>query len=148
MGKLQRRTLKMVKPAPRSAVGVSEEALAEALRESCGIQTAAGRMVGLSQSGVSRRIGNSEYLQEVIAEIREEILDICEDELFKKIKGGNLTALIYYTKCFGRSRGYLEKAELDVKQVAGGVLVVPGMAESNEQWLNMVAENETKKQED
>ena len=148
MAKIKRRKLPKKPDPPRSAVGVSEEKIAEALEASCGIQTTAAKMIGLTQSGVSRRISTSPYLQQVIHEIREEILDICETELFKKIRSGNLTALIYYTKCFGKQRGYLEKAELDVRPVGdGGVLVVPGMAKSTEQWTEMFEKTQTEAQE-
>ena len=130
---LNRRKIKKRKPANMI---VTEQVLAAALKASAGIQTKAAQMLGISQSAVSQRVSGSEYLKNIYQEIREEMLDLAESELLKKLREGHLTAIIFYLKCIGKSRGYTEKAELDVNQRhTGGVLVVPGVASSSEEWV-------------
>jgi hypothetical protein len=128
--KLTRRRRKQKTKTP-----TSEEGLAEALKNSCGLQASAGRMVGISQSAVSQRISSSPYLQGVVKEVKEQFLDICETELRKHIYKGNLVALIFYLKTQGKHRGFNEKQELEIDaNIRGGVLLVPGMASSSEAW--------------
>lgn len=130
------------RPKPKPQIRTSEEALAEALRNSCGLQAVAGKMCNISQSAVSQRIKNSSHLQEVVTEVKEQFLDICESELRKHIYRGNLVALIFYLKTQGKARGYSERQEIDVNaNIKGGVLVVPGVASSTEEWLERWKEN-------
>lgn len=49
-----------------------------------------------------------------IDELSEIVHDMVENELFNQIKGGNTTSTIFYMKCKMRSRGYIEKSEMDV----------------------------------
>ena len=131
--KLRRRKLKPQKELVRV---VSEDDLAQALINSGGLQAVAGKMVNISQSAVSQRIKNSPHLQEVVTQVKNELLDIAESELRKHIYRGNLVACIFYLKTVGKERGYNEKSELDINaNIKGGVLLVPGMAASAEDWL-------------
>ena len=139
---LKRRKIKLPKKAimkkqdvrPKTWV-VTEQDLAEALRNSCGLQSTAGKLLGISQPAVSQRIKNSTYLQKVVSEVKEEFLDICESELRKHIYRGNLVACIFYLKTQGKARGYTERQELDVNaNITGGVLVVPAPM-TTEEWI-------------
>ena len=130
----------------KSKSPVSEEMVIEALRQSGGIQTAAADMLHLTRGAISKRISRSLTLQEEMKNIKEELLDICETQLVQKIRDGNMTALIFYLKCQGKLRGYIERQELDVKPTEGGVLIVPGMVESSEKW-EQIEQARLKKQE-
>ena len=126
--------------------GVSEEDLAEALKNSGGLQAVAGKMLNISQPAVSQRIKHSPYLQEVVSQVKNELLDLAESELRKQIYRGNIAAIIFYLKTVGKERGFNEKQELDIHaNIKGGVLVVPGMAPTAEAWLEnrsqKIAEN-------
>ena len=130
---------------------MTEETVARALRKTAGIQTRAAKVLGISQSAVSQRVSGSPYLQEIYQEIREGLLDVAEDALIEKIHEGHMTAIIFYLKCIGKARGYTEKQEMEVSQKKGsGVLVVPGVSGSVEEWQEMVKrqpKNEDKKNE-
>ena len=128
---LNRRKLRKV----RNSV-LSEEVIAEALRKCAGIQTRAATLLGVSQSAISQRVSGSKFLQEIYQEIREGLLDVAEDALIEKLKAGNMTAIIFYLKCIGKTRGYTEKTEVETSQKSGGVLVVPGVAADVDTWLN------------
>ena len=49
-----------------------------------------------------------------IDEAREGLLDIAERSLADKIATGNLGAIIFYLKCQGKNRGYVEKQETEL----------------------------------
>ena len=48
-------------------------------------------------------------LQEVQASIHDQYLDLTEHALIKQIKEENLGAIIFYLKCQGKKRGYIER---------------------------------------
>jgi len=50
-------------------------------------------------------------LKEVLSEAREIALDHVESKLMKAIDDGNLTAIIFFLKTQGKSRGYSERSE-------------------------------------
>ena len=49
------------------------------------------------------------------AKARESGLDFAETALVKAIKGGNITSIIFYLKCLGRDRGWIDKVDMDLK---------------------------------
>jgi hypothetical protein len=122
---------------PPTNPGVSESQIAEALRASGGFYAAAGAMLGISGSGVGYRVRRSEHLKQVVKDTKENMLDIAESELLKKIKSGNMTALCFFLKCRGKERGYIERSEVDTRITGqSGVMVVPGVAADVDKWLN------------
>lgn len=48
-----------------------------------------------------------------VNDISETALDVVESELFRQIKDGNVTAIIFYLKTKGKKRGYIEKLGID-----------------------------------
>jgi predicted transcriptional regulator len=84
----------------------------EALQKTGGLHSAAAAKLGVTQSAVSHRVANSPELQQAIAEIKERTLDLAEGQLIQNIVGGNMTAIIFYLKCKGKDRGYIERREL------------------------------------
>ena len=48
-----------------------------------------------------------------VEEIRESLIDLTESKLMEQIKDGNITAIIFYLKTKGKSRGYVEKQEIE-----------------------------------
>ena len=44
---------------------------------------------------------------------RESSVDLAESELMKAIRAGNMTAIIFFLKTQGRSRGYVERSDHD-----------------------------------
>jgi hypothetical protein len=54
----------------------------------------------------------SEGLEEAVIEGRNRRLDFAESMLDKGMKDGNMTAIIFYLKTQGKSRGYVERQEV------------------------------------
>jgi len=99
------------------------EQCAEAIRNAGGFITIAAKQLGISQPGLSRRIQKSEKLKEVLAETREQYLDLAESKLISAVKGGESWAICFYLKCKGKDRGYVERQQVDAT-VDGGITVI------------------------
>lgn len=52
---------------------------------------------------------------QLVGDVEESLIDLAENELIKLMKAGNITALIFYLKCKGKSRGYIERREIDME---------------------------------
>jgi len=87
--------------------------LETALRATGGFVTYAAKKLDCSYQNVRKRIDASPYLQEVMTSIHENYLDLTEHSLIKKIKDEDLGAIIFYLKCQGKKRGYIEKPKED-----------------------------------
>lgn len=85
----------------------------KALRETKGLLTVAAKRVGCSYNTLKSYINKYKTLQSALHEINENRLDFTESKLLKKIDNDDLTAIIFYLKCKGKSRGYVEKSEVE-----------------------------------
>jgi predicted transcriptional regulator len=94
----------------------SQEQVAEALTAAGGVQADAARILGCSRTTINGYVRRYPHLQELIIQTREETLDLAESQLIKKVKDGNMTAIIFYLKTQGKQRGYVEKGEAPQKQ--------------------------------
>lgn len=85
----------------------------EALRQTGGFITYAAKKLNCTHQNVRKRIDTSPYLQEVQRSIHESFLDLTEHALIQKIRDEDLGAIIFYLKCQGKKRGYVEKPKDD-----------------------------------
>lgn len=111
---------------------IRKKAMIEALEKSLGIVAEACREVGISRKTHYQWLKEDEEYSEMVEEISESALDFAESKLFERINGvliaGNGktdqereencyrvppsdTALIFYLKTKGKSRGYIERQE-------------------------------------
>ena len=81
----------------------------QALVATGGFITYAAKKLNCTHQNITKRIKGSPYLQEVQNSIHESILDLTEHALVKQIKEENITAILFYLKCQGKNRGYIEK---------------------------------------
>lgn len=58
-------------------------------------------------------LSSPEYKQ-AVADIREQAIDWVESKLHKNIENGNVLSQIFFLKCLGKERGYVEKTETDI----------------------------------
>lgn len=84
----------------------------DAIKERRGNLAAVGRKLGVSRQAISKRVKENKRLQEVWEETRETMLDDAETSLYDEALSGNTTALIFFLKTQGKSRGYTEKTEV------------------------------------
>jgi hypothetical protein len=92
--------------------------IGDAIREKHGNISAAARYLGCSRNTIARYIDRYPTLKSVYEEERETLIDFAENQLFKQVQEGNITAIIFTLKTIGKSRGYVERQE--VTGVDGG----------------------------
>ncbi len=85
----------------------------EALTKTLGVKTPALKMAGIvDHNTIDRwRDKDPKFAKEMDA-IAEQSLDFAETALYKKIKDGDTTAIIFYLKTKGKKRGYTERTEI------------------------------------
>lgn len=97
---------------PKAPKGVTNAQLADAIQKTAGMLGDVARAVGIKRQTLHARVKRSPALQELLAEAREETLDLAESKLVEAIRGGNLGAICFYLRTQGRSRGYVERSEV------------------------------------
>ena len=112
---------------------VSDADIIEALQKYRGIVTSAAKQVGMTRSSLSRRIHRTKHLEEELHEIRETAVDDAEHMLFQKIEEGHVASIIFFLKCFGKDRGYVERPERTNTPPRGQV-VIPRRELTLEEW--------------
>jgi len=93
---------------------LKKEQLLQALTKSLGIVSTACLSVGVSRTTYYKYYNDDEQFKSQVDDISDIAIDFAESQLFELIKGGNITAVIFYLKTKGKKRGYVEKQELDL----------------------------------
>jgi len=93
---------------------MTKRALVEAMEKSLGVVTQACRMVGVGRDVFYRYYNSDAKFREQIESIKEVALDFAESQLHKQIGEGIPTSTIFYLKTKGKSRGYVERQEVEV----------------------------------
>ena len=89
-----------------------KKALLEALNKSMGNVTLACKNVGIARSTYYDWLEKDLQFKKDVDEICEVQLDFVESKLFNAIDKENITAIIFYMKCKGKNRGYVERQEI------------------------------------
>ena len=106
----------------------NQKALLRALHNSLGNITQACEAIGVDRSSYYYYIETNPDFKEAVNDINNIALDHVEQQLFKKIDGIKITgkdgqqydippsdaAIIFYLKCKGKQRGYIERTEIDM----------------------------------
>lgn len=71
----------------------------------------------ISRSTYERLYQTDKEFQKSCNDIQEALLDEGESMLHKQIQEGNTAALIFYLKTKGKSRGYVERTEVDERNI-------------------------------
>lgn len=103
---------------------VTVEQIEQALRQANGNVSHAAHELGMARGALHHRISQSARLKQVVAEAREELVDIAETALRKQIEQGNIAAIIFALKTIGRPRGYVERTEHEVGGWKGGPIIL------------------------
>jgi len=94
----------------------------KAIKAKRGNISAAAKSLDVSRTALYERINKSELLQNALIESRETMLDNAETALYDDALAGNTTALIFFLKTQGKTRGYTERHEVTGED--GGVIRV------------------------
>lgn len=85
-----------------------------ALTATGGFVSQTAKKLGVKPNAIYERLRKSPYLKQVKAEIEESFLDLAESKLIKKMNDEDLGAICFYLKCKGKSRGYIEKQQMEL----------------------------------
>ncbi len=107
----------------------------KALHESNGLLTLAAQKTGLGYRTVCRYVAEFPSVKEAAQESHERMVDFAESKLYQKIKDGDNACIIFYLKCQGKERGYIEHHE--VSGPGGGP--IPVDTDPKEKLLSAIA---------
>jgi len=93
---------------------LTKEAMIKAIEGSFGNITLIAKRLDVYRSTVYDNIKKFD-LSDMIESEREKILDLAESKLIENIKAGKEVSIIFLLKTLGKSRGYVEKQELEVQ---------------------------------
>lgn len=91
-----------------------QKRMIEAMRDQLGVVTAAVKQAGISRKVHYLWLNDFPEYKLAIEEMKELCLDFAENALFKQIKEGNVSSTQFYLKSKGKSRGYVEKQEIEM----------------------------------
>ena len=81
----------------------------KALTKAGGIIATACEMVRIPRSRYTRWYKTDEEFREAVDEVMETQCDFVESCLMEQVRGGNTTSTIFYLKCKGKKRGWIDK---------------------------------------
>jgi len=105
-----------------------KEAMLDAMEKNLGIVTDSCRQIGISRDTHYRWLKEDKQYKKAIKDIENVALDFAESALLQQIKKGNPLSTMFYMKCKGKKRGYIEQQ--DVK-ITGNMKFKADFGESN-----------------
>ncbi len=90
----------------------SDEILERVIREKAGIVSHVARALGVTPRAVQMWKKNNKKINRMFQSVRDEVLDLAESKLLQNIRAGKTAEIIFYLKCMGKSRGYVERQEI------------------------------------
>jgi len=94
-------------------VAHNKKILLEALEKTCGVVTSACNAAGISRTTFYSYVRSDSEFAKSFAEMTEIALDFAESSLYRQIEANVPASTIFYLKTKGRSRGYIEKQEIE-----------------------------------
>ena len=92
---------------------VNKETILKTLEECMGVVTICCKSCGIDRGTFYNYLSKDEKFKKRVEEIENVVLDFAENSLLKQIKSGDTTATIFFLKTKGRSRGYVEKVDVN-----------------------------------
>jgi transposase-like protein len=89
------------------------EHIVKAVRECGGSVTDAAKALGCARNTIAKRADKEPEIREAIHEAREALLDEAEKSLLRAVKNGEGWAVCFTLKTQGKSRGYVERQQVE-----------------------------------
>ena len=93
-----------------------KKARLEAMTKSLGIVTTACKQADVGRTTYYQWLREDPEFKKAVADIKDIALDFAESQLHKQIQEGNTTATIFFLKTQGKSRGYVERQEIEMQE--------------------------------
>jgi hypothetical protein len=90
--------------------------VAEAIKEAKGFLTVAAQILGCHYTTILNYAKRYKLVRKTLDEARQRMLDIAEAKLFEQVQAGDLRAIMFYLRTFGKTRGYVERLEITTPQ--------------------------------
>jgi hypothetical protein len=97
---------------------IKDVTIAKALKETCGLQSLAAELLGVTHQCISKRVRLSPYLQQIVEHFTELGLDEAQRSLRNKILAEDLGAICFLLKTKGKHRGFTENTQVLVSPEA------------------------------
>lgn len=81
--------------------------------------TSVATTLGVSRTTIYKMVEDYPTVRAALEEARETMLDNAESALYRNVIAGDNTAIIFFLKTQGKSRGYVERSELTGADGAG-----------------------------
>ena len=75
--------------------------------------SAIARRLNVTRATVYNYAKRWKTVEDTIEEEKQGMLDFTENQLFKQVQAGNITAIIFTLKTLGKRRGYVESQEIE-----------------------------------
>jgi len=114
------------KAKPSTKIDKRKKAMVVALEKTLGIVSLAAKEAKIDRTTHYLWMDKDEEYRKQVEEIAETAIDFAESSLFKRMKEGSDTAMIFYLKTKGKKRGYIERQEIQSEFVTppGGRRIV------------------------
>jgi hypothetical protein len=93
---------------------IKKESMLAALEASLGVVSAACHEAKIPRATYYKWIKEDKDFRQKVEDINNLALDFVETSLHRQIAKDNTSATIFYLKCKGKQRGYIERSELDI----------------------------------
>jgi len=90
-----------------------DDLLFEVIVKNAGIVTLIAKACGVQGSAVAKWRRKSVKVEEMFRKVREMNLDLAESKVMQAIQAGKTAECLFYLKCMGKSRGWIERAEVE-----------------------------------
>lgn len=88
---------------------LSKTRVEEAMRAASGIVSDAARSLGVRRTTLYRWLERHKDVQALVGEYREDLVDLAEKRIRKKVDDDDLGAMIWVLKTLGKRRGWIER---------------------------------------
>ncbi len=96
-----------------------------ALEAAYGVVTTACLSVGVTRKTFYEYYNDDPEFAKACDEINNVAVDFVEGKLLNNIGDGDTTAMIFFLKCRGKKRGYVEKTEIDINANIPNIIIKP-----------------------
>ena len=79
------------------------------LEKNMGVITPSLKTLNLSKHYFNKWMANDPEFRTAVENIKSIALDFVESKLFKLIESGNVVSVLFYLKCQGKERGYIDR---------------------------------------
>lgn len=126
MAKSTTKTNTIKKKPARISTAIQKKAMVSALEKSLGIVSSACQKAKISRITHYHWMNEDPEYRKQVESIEDMALDFSETQLYKSIKNGSDTAIIFHLKTKGKKRGYIERSEVDATIKAEKQVIIIG----------------------